>query len=296
MSVVDGGRTTGSVVAVGGAAGIGVTGTVPAGAELPTTGPGWPAVGVVGPPAAVDGPVEAAGSVMGAVRVDPAVAAAVASVVDAGPDGVTAGPAGWDPDVELETVAVAPLVGVPGDGAEIVEDPIGAVTGAVTAPAGGAPPAGPSPPAARVAVVAIAAPLPTAAAAPSGLGLLADVDVVATPDAVAGPRMLPPTARSVAGPVAGVAVAVGGVPLTIGVAGPSDPLVGTGLSAPVDDGWAVAVDRSSAAASFWPCRERWLVVGDVADPEALLLPSPVGAAVPVPSSPEDPVAAAPAVE
>jgi hypothetical protein len=147
-----------------------------------------------------------------------------------------------------------------------------------------------------VAVVAIAAPLPTAAAAPSGLGLLADVDVVATPDAIAGPRMLPPTARSVAGPVAGVAVAVGGVPLTIGVAGPSDPLVGTGLSAPVDDGWAVAVDRSSAAASFWPCRERWLVVGDVADPEALLLPSPVGAAVPVPSSPEDPVAAAPAVE
>jgi hypothetical protein len=65
---------------------------------------------------------------------------------------------------------------------------------------------------------------------------------------------------------------------------------------PVDDGWAGAVDPSSAAASFWPCRERWLVVGDVADPGALLLPSPVAAAVPVPSPAEDPVAAAPAVE
>jgi hypothetical protein len=253
MFVVDGGRTTGSVVAVGGAAGIGVTGTVPAGAELAATGPGWPAVGVVGPPAAVDGPVEAAGSPSGPVRVDSAVAAVVASVVDAGPDGVTAGPAVWDADAEFGTVTVPPLVGVPGGGAEVVEDdPTGVVTGVVT-PDGGATPAAPSP-AAGVAVVGTGAPLPTAA--PSGLGLLADVDVdvdvdvAAMPDAVAGSGMLPPTARSVAGPAAGVAVAVGRPRFPIEVAGPLDPLVGAGPSAPGADGWAVGVEPSSAAASF----------------------------------------------
>jgi hypothetical protein len=236
MSVVDDGRTTDSVVAaVGGAAGIGGTDTVPAGGELPATGPGWPAVGVVGPPAAVDGPAEAAGSVVGAVRVGPMVAAVVASVVDAGPDGVTVGPAGWVGDAELKTVTGPPLVGVPGGGAEVVEYPTGATSGGGTAPDGGATPAGPSP-AARVAVVATGAPLPTAATAPSGLGLLAEVDGVAMPDVVTGSTTATATLGPTAGAPAGVAAPVARPLFPIEVAGPLDPLVGTGPSAPVDDG------------------------------------------------------------
>ena len=120
--------------------------------------------------------------------------------------------------------------------------------------------------------------------------------MVAIPDVVTGSTAAAATLGPTAGPPADVA-APGARPLfPIEGAGPLDPLVGTGLSVPVDDGWAVAVDPSSAAASFWPCRERRFVVGDVADPGALLLPSPVTAAVSVPSPTEDPVAAAPAVE
>jgi hypothetical protein len=101
-----------------------------------------------------------------------------------------------------------------------------------------------------VVVVAAGAPLSTAATGPSALGLLAEADVAAIPDVATASTAATATLGTAADTPAGVPAPVAGPLFPIEVAGPLDPLVGTGPSAPVDDGWTVAVDPSSAAVSF----------------------------------------------
>ncbi|HEX4082461.1 MAG TPA: hypothetical protein VHX40_05795 [Acidimicrobiales bacterium] len=73
---------------------------------------------------------------------------------------------------------------------------------------------------------------------------------MAMPDVVTASAAATATLGTTAGAPAGVAAPVACPLFSIGVAGPLDPFVGTGPSVPVDDGWAVTVEPSSAAASF----------------------------------------------